>query len=230
MLVVHDLDTGGLYESKRLELVELARGLPLVDLDRLVPATPGWTVHDVVAHVVGITADLNAQRFGSGDADEWTAAQVRARRDRTLDELVEEWDREATVFEDGLRLFGYELGSHYVADLLQHTADIHHAVGSGRIADDDALTAALDFYVDYLHQTLRDRQVGSVELVLPDESVVVGVGPTRARLAADRLEIFRTLGGRRSEQQIRALTWTGDVDGMAPLIAAYPMPLVDIVE
>ena len=70
----------------------------------------GWTVRDVVAHVVGIAADLNAGRFGSGSADDWAAEQVRSRKDRSVDELSDEWDLEAPRFEDGLRLFGYELG------------------------------------------------------------------------------------------------------------------------
>ncbi len=38
------------------------------------------------------------------------------------------WDREAPTFERGLRELGYEIGSHYVADLLIHLVDVRAAL------------------------------------------------------------------------------------------------------
>src|SRR5690242_12321252 len=129
MVPERDVDCAALYEQERRKFIALQRSLDDAGRATPVPATPGWTVHDVLAHVVGITADLNAAEFGSGDPDAWTAAQVDTRRDRTVDELAAEWDREADRFETGLRLFGYEIGSHYLGDLLQHVADVRHALG-----------------------------------------------------------------------------------------------------
>ena len=124
-----DVDPAGLYEKERLAFVSRLRLLPAGLLATRVAATPLWTVRDVLAHVVGITADLNAQRFGEGDGDAWTLMQVAHRRDCSVDDLAAEWDREAPVFEAGLRLFGYGFGAHYLGDLLQHVGDVAAAVG-----------------------------------------------------------------------------------------------------
>ena len=124
-----DVDCGEIYERARRELIGLLQSYPAEQLATLVPATPAWSVHDVVSHLVGITADLNAQAFDD-DSDRWTAAQVASRANCSLSELAAEWDREAPLFEDGLRVFGYDLGSHFVGDLLQHVGDVRHAFGT----------------------------------------------------------------------------------------------------
>jgi hypothetical protein len=156
MIVERDVDCGAIYERQRHELLAFARGLEDAQLRTLVPATPLWSVRDVLAHVIGITADLNAGRFGDGyaDVEAWTAAQVDDRRDRTVDELGREWDTEAPRFEEGLRLLGYEIGSHYVGDLAQHDADARAALGRPHLDDEEVYTVGLDFYVDYAHQSL----------------------------------------------------------------------------
>ena len=104
-----------------------------------------------------------------------------------------------------MRLLGYEIGSHYVGDLLQHASDIRHAVGEPSIDDDQALVIGLDFYLDSFHEALTEADVGSVAIQVPDETWVLGSGPLIASLAANRFELFRCLGGRRSEGQIRGL-------------------------
>ena len=93
---------GVFYEEERLAFVSRLRSLSAERLATVVPATPLWTVREVLAHVVGITADLNAQQFGDGDGDAWTLRQVASRRECSVDDLVVEWDREAPVFEAGL--------------------------------------------------------------------------------------------------------------------------------
>jgi uncharacterized protein (TIGR03083 family) len=231
VIVEREVDCGALYDRERRALIELAKGLPAADLHRTVPATPAWSVHDVIAHLVGITADLNAQDFGDGDGDAWTARQVTRRRDRSVAELGAEWDEEAPTFTAGLALFGYELGSHYLGDLLQHVADVHHALGLPRRADDDqTLVVALDFYLDSFHQTLLDAAVGSVEVVTSSDRWLLGAGPTVASLSTGRFEAFRSLGGRRSEAQLRALAWTGDVDRVLGLVSRYGVPATGLEE
>jgi hypothetical protein len=71
---------------------------------------------------------------------------VRERQQATLDDLDVEWQREAVIFEEVLRLMGYEVG------------------------------------------------------------------------------------GRRSEDQIRAMDWNGDVDPIIGVLSRYPLPTSDLVE
>ena len=74
-----------------------------------------------------------------------------------------------------------------------------------------ALEAALDGVV-------RQRGLPALEVVLPDERVLVGEGPAAASVTLDRFEWMRAFGGRRSVDQIRALAWTGDP---APYLAVF---------
>ena len=233
MIVERDVDCGRVYQRLRERLMATLRSSTGDALAVTVPATPAWSVHDAVAHVVGIAHDLNAQRFDLTDSDAWTARQVWERRDATLDELESEWDREAPRFEEGLRLMGYEVGSHFVGDLLHHAADIHHALGRGRIDDREALMVGLDFYLDSFHQDLVALDRGSLEIRAidsPPERWTLGAGHEIATLTAPRYELFRALGGRRSRRQVRALTWTGDVDAVATVLARYPLPAHDLIE
>ncbi|MGQ0832213.1 MAG: maleylpyruvate isomerase family mycothiol-dependent enzyme [Microthrixaceae bacterium] len=231
MIIERPIDCGLVYQRTRRRLIEVARGLNPAQLATIVPATPAWTVHDAIAHVVGLATDLNSGEFGRGNPDEWTAAQVRERLDHSVEELAQEWDREGPRFEDGLRLFGYEFGSHFVGDLVQHAADVDHALGRPRLADDDeALLVGLDFYLDSFHETLTEAAAGRATVSVDGESFEVGDGPAVASLSAGRFELFRALGGRRSAAQIRRLEWVGDVDAILGLVSRYNVPSDDLVE
>ena len=227
VFIENDIDCGAMYERTRLALLDLVQSLPDQHRQTTVSATPEWSVQDVVAHVIGIASSLNAGEFPTGDPDTWARAQVESRRGRSLEQLRAEWDAEAPDFEDGMRIFGYDAGSHFLGDLLQHYADVRHALALGRICDDDALTASLDFYLDSFHQSLAG--IGSVEVRAADDAWVLGAGPEVATVTADRFELLRALGGRRSEAQIRGFEWTGAVHVVAPLVSRYG-PSTGIVE
>lgn len=148
VIVEREVDCGLIYQRLRRRLIATLRSLDSRRLGTVVPATAAWSVRDAVAHLVGIASDLNAQRFDVTDPDEWTARQVHERQQATLDDLDVEWQHEAVIFEEGLRLMGYEVGSHFVGDLLHHASDIHHALGLARNDDHEALDVGLDFYLD----------------------------------------------------------------------------------
>ena len=170
-------------------------------------------------------------RFDVTDPDEWTARQVRERRDATIDDLEVEWEHEAPRFEEGLRLMGYEVGSHFVGDLLHHAADIHHALGLERPDDEEAVAVSLDFYLDRCHQGLVAHDRGSLGVQATDpprDRWTLGAGSEVATLEATRYELFRALGGGRSQHQLRAMTWT--VDAIAGRLTSYPPPIHDLIE
>jgi uncharacterized protein (TIGR03083 family) len=221
VIVERDVDCGALYRGKREELLSLVRSLDEGELRTVVPATPAWTVRDVVAHLVGIPADLNAQRFDAPDADAWTARQVAERRTASVCELEAEWEAEALRFEDGLRLLGYGIGSHYVGDLLQHSQDVREALGREDLADDVALAVALDFYLDEFSQALAANGVGAVVVRVGDDSWTAGAGDVVATVSASRLPLLRAFGGRLPTGSVRGLAWTGDVDRALPFVNAY---------
>lgn len=234
------VDGGAVYEATRQRFERTIRSLDEAQLDTFVPATPAWRVRDVLAHVTGLVADLNAQRFPAADdlgGAAWGAAQVAARRDVPIDGILAEWATEAPGFEDGLRLFGYEEGSHFIADLHAHHQDVCGALGVAR--DDDPLTVAvsLDHYLGFLHQLLSDAAWGVVAVHAGGEVRVLGTenGDGRAQVAGPAFEVLRAFSARRSAEQIRRLRWRGDVDSLLELLEslfseAYSIPPVDVVE
>jgi uncharacterized protein (TIGR03083 family) len=219
-----EVDPASLYERERVAFLRLVRGLTPEQLATTVPATPAWTVRDVLAHLVGITADLNAQRFGDGSGDDWTAAQIDARRSLSIEEVAAEWDHEAPQFETGLRLFGYGLGAHYLGDLLQHVSDVRSALGESPVRDDEELAVGLDFYLESFEDTLDAVAIGSVELRCGEERWRLGPGEIIASAAPTRFELFRALGGRRTLNEIRRLAWTGDSEAVVGYVSRYPVP------
>lgn len=224
------VDTGELYERTRQRFITVVRDASPADLERIVEPTPDWRVRDVLAHVVGITADLNALDFGPGNADDWTARQVEIRRRRTIGEITAEWDREAPKFEEGLGLLGYSIGAHYVADLHAHLQDVHMTLGLPAMGDPETVLVALDFYLESLDETLREQPVGALEIVTGGERHVAGSGDVCASLSADPFEVLRALSGRRSLAQVLSLEWTGDARAIAPRLSRYPLPERDLGE
>ena len=230
MVPERDVDCGALYEDARQELLALLRSLSAEELATTVPATPEWSIRDVLSHLVGINHDLNRLTFGTRGDEAWTAVHVDTRRGRELEEVATEWDAESPKFEQGLRELGYEVGSHFVGDLLQHFGDVLHALGRPRPADDVTLAVALDFYLMSFDTALEEETVGRVDVTVGDEGWTLGSGDRVAAVSTERYELFRTLGGRRSAEQIRALDWQGDVEKVLPVISRYPLPERAIVE
>lgn len=226
-----DVDPPALYDELRRSFSEFVAGLSHEQLSTVVPATPEWTVRDVLAHLVGIPADLNHGRFPDpATPGAWTAEQVEARRGQPVADMAAEWETETPTFMEGLRAFGYSFGSHYLGDLLHHVADVHHALGMTAPRDDEMLVVALDFYLESFDEALRGAGVGSVQLRTDDEMFTAGAGPKVADLEGPRYELCRALGGRRSERQIRNMKWTGDIDRVLPIVSRYPLPERDLVE
>ena len=86
------------------------------------------------------------------------------------------------------------------------------------------MAVALDFYLGSFEETLEQVDVGAVDIDVGDEHWHLGSGPLRATVTAERYELFRSLGGRRTLDEIRALRWTGDRDAIVGVVSRYPVP------
>jgi uncharacterized protein (TIGR03083 family) len=217
-----------------------------VDDQTPVPACPGWSVHDVLAHHVGVVSGL-----GSGDLlgftrfpdllEQWrdpevaaqrdamTARQVQLRRGRPVDELVEEWRsavdvvfpmmRGETPFPVNTAAFASAV---LINDVVVHEGDVRAALGLPRAPDSVALSMALRGYAFSLG--LRIASVGLAPLVLAyagKELALGGDGTRGARVTADRHDLVRAMAGRRTEEQIRSLSWDGDPTPYLPVLSEY---------
>ncbi len=98
------LDLARAYADTQRSLAEFVRSLPEEQLQQNVPASPDWSVQDVVAHVAGLAGDVAYDRAppeldvvrsltDSAQAelrDTMTEKQVASRRGRSLEEILDD--------------------------------------------------------------------------------------------------------------------------------------------
>jgi uncharacterized protein (TIGR03083 family) len=183
------VDLGILYAAARSRITEL---VATADDATAVPATPGWSVHDVVAHLRGIVADGLSGNMDGAPGEAWTAAQVARGAFVPTADLLAEWADQAPVFEAFLSSPAGARVSAAVVDVHTHEADLRHALG---------LPAAVpSAFLDWVAPTLLDGFAAAVEAAaLPPITV-----------AAPPFEVFRGRLGRRTELEVSALDWSAD--------------------
>jgi uncharacterized protein (TIGR03083 family) len=123
-----DTDWGEVYRANVDAVCALARTLDAEQLSRIVPATPDWTVHDVLGHLAGSPADLLAGRMDGAPSAAWTARHVDERAARLVDELVAEI--QGSVDAVIATLEGNDSPA-LVWNCAVHHADLHEALGKG---------------------------------------------------------------------------------------------------
>jgi uncharacterized protein (TIGR03083 family) len=216
------IDIGLVYGACRERVTALVRDLPTARASAPVPACPGWSVHDVVAHLAGTVSDVNAGRLDGVGTDAWTAAQVAGRTDAPLADLLAEWDEGAPQFEEALRLVGGAMANIAVADVWNHEQDLRGALGVEGGRDAAAELCAIDGAL------ARQPVAGAIEAaglaplrcVAGTHESASGEGTPGATLTAEPFEVARALVGRRTDAQLRAYRWEGDAEPYVALLAS----------
>jgi uncharacterized protein (TIGR03083 family) len=246
------LDLPLAYAQTHQSLVSLLSGLDENALATTVPATPDWTVRDVVAHLIGVASDALSgdgwqvygavvNRSAMAALDTRTADQVSDRRSVPFDALLDEWahvteslvpilagDRPAPVavpFADRM----------VVTDLATHAQDVRGALGVPGDRESLGVSVAFSSYAGGLHLRLSGSglsplllRYGEKERLLGDPSSTGG--EPGATVSAERFELYRAMAGRRSTRQILAYAWTGDPAPYVPFIPAYGERASDLIE
>ena len=200
----------GCYLAVHERLAALATQLTDEQAATPVPATPGWTVHEVLAHLAAIPTDVLAGRLMGIPDDAHTAAQVAARQDRPLADLVQEWAANVHAMADGAR--AGLVPSNLAVDALTHEQDIRGALGLPPALSAGELRFCVDLYTGGCAGLLRADGLPALRLRGADTDLdrVAGDGEPAAAVAAPEFELFRALSGRRSRHQVRGYDWTGD--------------------
>jgi uncharacterized protein (TIGR03083 family) len=207
---------GDLYAEGRARIVDLVAG---DDGTAIVPTCPRWTVKEVLAHLAGIPADIIAGNVEGAATDPWTQAQVDARRDRSVAEVVAEWRETGPTLDAMIDSFGLT-GEQLLFDLTAHEHDIRLALGRPGARD----AAVLDVVTHFITTAgLRGAIAagGLAPLTIDADgstTVIGGDGAPGASLTTTRFELMRAYSGRRSAAQVAAMGWTGDA---SPYIALF---------
>ena len=209
------------YRETRERLSDFVLGLDDAATRAGVPACPGWSVQDVVSHLVGIVADLQDGRLEGVGTDEWTMAQVTSRRAGTIADVVEEWTRRAPELEAQVAGWPPAVASQLAADAAMHELDVRSAVGDRGARDTDGVAVAFDYYGRKLADRITEAGLPALTVDLGTGTVTFGDGAAGATLHAPRFEVLRAMGGRRSASQLLDYSWDGDAAPYVALMSSH---------
>ena len=242
-------DLADVYAVTRKDLAGFVSSLSEQEVERPVPATPGWSIRDVVAHMAGVLdciarGDFPAEFFvdvgskqGVAVLNEWTDRQVGGRADRPIQELLDEWENGAVAvmpmlrgdvaWPDGVVPFaGYVL----ITDLAVHQQDVYGALRIVKGRDTTPVGIGFATYVGGADLKLKGSGGPSLRVVTERKEVVAGDGEPAATVRGSRFELFRGLSGRRSPDQLRAYEWAGDPEPFLELFYPYGVRAEALVE
>lgn len=89
------------------------------------------------------------------------------------------------------------------------------------------MVVGLGFVASSLDALVRAEGFPTLRIESPSWSAVAGDGSPEVGLEASTFEIFRAFGGRRSEAQFRAMSWTGDPAPYVRVFDRSPLQLRD---
>jgi uncharacterized protein (TIGR03083 family) len=222
-------------------MIKIVRGLSPDQLDARVPACPDWSVKDLIAHVTSIAAALTSGRFPPDLnpslmwepetavlREAFVGSEVSRRRDRSIDEIVAEWEEAAVPLEATIRgERAWPEGSPPLSEWIVTTdAAVHHhdlrgAVGLPGERDSLGTGLSLRSYVEAMRFRSAGEKLPAFRIRAGSREWVVGDGEPVATVSADPFELARAVNGRRSPEQIRAYDWDGDPEPFMHLFYPY---------
>jgi uncharacterized protein (TIGR03083 family) len=209
------------YATTRERLTELVRPLRDEDLHRTVSACPAWDVHDVIAHMSGVQELLTAGEHPAGDTQAWIDGIVAARRDVPVGELLDRWAACApgtTALIDG----GVQV---LIVDVVSHEHDIRNAVGRPGARNVPEVPAAVEVMLAALSGLIEEAGLGALAVDTGRAQWTSHDAPIGCTLEVEPWEALRVIVSRRTDEEMRALPATGDIEPYIRLLdARSPLP------
>ena len=223
-------DYGTAYAESRERLVELMTSLSDDDLQKPVPACPGWRARDVLAHVVGIATDTLSGRIEGAGSEEYTSRQVAERADSSVQDMVAEWKEHSAAFEEMIDSIHPAIAGGIVGDLVTHEQDARGAVGIVGGREGLAFDLALDSHVRFFGRRIKESKLPTLQVRSGGREWTAGKEEVSGSLDAEPFELLRGLTGRRTHQQVRAFAWDVDPGPYLPVFSMYGVPGTDLHE
>lgn len=173
-----------------------------------VPACPGWTVKDVIAHLTGALIDLSTGNTNGAPGPDWTATHVERYRESNLKEIADTW-REAADSPEAKSLYG-KMGAHLLPDVVTHEFDVRGALGNVDNRDSAGLHAIYPVVIGWLDGAFEKKNLPAITISSEVDPVVIGDGMPQSTLVSTLFELSRVFTGRRSVAQVAAMDWSVD--------------------
>jgi len=219
--VTPEADTTAVYRDTRLRIRDVAAAAG--DGATAVPACPAWTVRDVVAHLAGVCDDILAGNLEGAGTDPWTLAHVAPRADRSLADVLEEWDDLGRRVEALLGPGGAP--AQLVFDEVTHEHDLRAALGCPGAREDVAVDVALGFAVPAMSASVGQADLPAIRARCGADEWILGSGEPEVTLTAAAFDLLRSLSGRRTAEQIKGLDWSADPTPWLPAFTFGPFTL-----
>lgn len=205
------------YAELRARVSDLVDDVDPPALEQPAPATPGWRVRDVLAHMIGVTDDVVHGRLDGVASDPWTAAQVDKRRDLPVAELLDEWEQHGSRFGEMLVGAPDEIAGQALFDAVTHEHDVRQALTRPGGRDSDAMELSWDWFVNV--RTLAGAP--AIRFVTERRDDVAGTGEPQVTVRAPRFELLRATTGRRTVQEMTSYGWEPAPDVEVLLAAPF---------
>ncbi|MEW2065186.1 MULTISPECIES: maleylpyruvate isomerase family mycothiol-dependent enzyme [unclassified Streptomyces] len=211
------------YRACRVNITRLVTSDPSV-AELPVPACPGWSVRDLVGHLVLVCRMAVDEEPGEISEPPPPPPGI------PIGELVATWavleERLPAVLAraDWLRRRILPL------DALSHELDLRTALGLPPESS-PALADALDLAVGGFGLSLNGHGLPALRIRTPDREWTAGQGEPAVTLRGESLDVFRALTGRRTVRQIGELSWSASPASWLPAFTWGPFtPPTDAVE
>jgi len=207
------------YASERATLIELGRSLTEAEGAVMSDACPAWSIKDIYAHLAGISADILAGNTEGAATEPWADAQVAARAERSLREVLDEWETAGTEVSSVMEVAGDAFPFQLFIDQWTHGWDIRAALGDRAAATADM--SSWEHFLDVLFGTSEeqiDDDLSALTVTVGAASFTLGSGASVGELQLDLFEYARIAMGRRSAAQLAALPWPCGVAETQPYI------------
>lgn len=189
-----------------------------------VPACPAWSVRDVVAHLAGVAVDTSRGELEGVGSEEWTQRQLDERKDRTIPELLDEWDAVVEQIAGALEYFPKVAASLMVGDTVVHEHDIRLPLDRAGARDEAAVHLATDGYVRWFGRRIKERELPAVRVTAEGREWVAGAGDPQVEVEVPTsFELLRGLTGRRTTEEVAAYAWSGDPAPYLDVFSMYGM-------
>lgn len=211
-----------IYQDTTARITELLTRSDSAVWESKVPACPGWSVRDVVSHMVAVAEDWASGQLTGPPTDEQTAEHVRRFDSHNGTELLGALSGAAALLQQLAESAGLEPP---LGDIACHEHDIRSAIGKPGARDAQSVLWTSDRLLANL------RPPVPLHVIVEDGEYRSGPAEgSEIELRTTRFEALRWRTGRRSRTQLAAMDWSTDPAPVLDHLYLFGPAASDVIE